>query len=461
VAVVQSPATWAGFAVLAVGGLMILLVRRDPATDDGAFVELTGRFGSMQDWVAFRYESWSGRLLPEALIYALSSASIRWWRVISLVSLTATLLLLLAYLRLLVPSLVYRRRLPLLVLVAGGLLFVMNDAVLRAGALWVTGAMNYAWMVPLVLAGLYPLAHLAARHRWPAAWALIGAALCVPLAASSQEQLGAVMVGAAVLSAAFLLWREHRSRVLTRASTLGIALFALLPAAGFAVLMAAPGNARRMATDTAVWLPDFWTTPVAERLNFATRFVVDQLVNQSGLALALIWAAAAMVVVLRGIRDRWDRAALVVALVGLMTLPLRGLTSSQVVFALHGGWKERIDGSLPTVVLGFWILLLVATALLPLLVFRSGFGATLSVGVVAAMLSIVVMTQSASMYASGPRVMFVPTVMLLAVGLALLTHCLLLKERAFCWAAVAVTVVAGVQCVNLTNLLLTTTGAQG
>jgi hypothetical protein len=64
--------------------------------------------------------------------------------------------------------------------------------------------------------------------------------------------------------------------------------------------MAAPGNARRMATDAAVWLPDFWTTPVAERLGLATWFVVDHLVNQSGLALALIWSAAAMVVLLRG-----------------------------------------------------------------------------------------------------------------------------------------------------------------
>src|SRR5690349_12723137 len=71
VALVRSRATWAGLAVLAVAGLMIFLVRREPGTDDAAFVEYTGRFGSIQDWVAFRYESWSGRLLPEALIYAL------------------------------------------------------------------------------------------------------------------------------------------------------------------------------------------------------------------------------------------------------------------------------------------------------------------------------------------------------------------------------------------------------
>lgn len=433
-------ATAAAAAVTVAFVFLLSRVTRMPGTDDYAFAEHIAQFPSAWAWISERYATWSGRVVPEAWLYVYSGAPLWWWQVTA-----AVLTLLFLALLLGIAALVDPRALSApVILVSGGLLFLMDDTVLHGGYLWVTGAMNYFWAVPFALAAIYPMLRLYLRDDAPRPWILMVAALSGLVAAVSSEQVGAVL---AVLFAVALVDRLLvAARGGSRRNAAAVGMLFTFALAGFLVLMLAPGNALRSEFDAEYWLPEFFEVPLSTRLHSAVRFVVDGLVNRTGVALPAIWMALLTIALRRQGESPLMRGAVgLTALTGLALTVLHPLNAGNRLFDLKATWRAPLDGWIDSAVLVMWILILVATALSPLLLLRSYGGWLLSLLIAAGIASLAVITTSASMYASGPRVVFIPSLLLLLCfyGLFLIaTRKSTLLRRA---GTVAVVVIAVVQ----------------
>jgi hypothetical protein len=431
--------------IVAAYAYLLREVHRVPGTDDFAFAKNIEPFDSLIAWVSHRYETWSGRLLPEVWLYLYTTAPLNLWRLTTLILVAAFVATLVAYSRLLRP-----RTGPAAdasaALLAGALLFLMDAGVLRGGFTWVTGSMNYFWLVPFALVGFYPFAHYAARGRLPHPVVTVAAGVSAAVAACSAEQVGAVLV---VLMVVVTIDRavSARREGVPLAGPMVLAGISLAAVAAFLVLMLAPGNSKRSIRDAELWLPDFFTTPGPERFEYAVRFVTDGLANHTGLALPLVWALVTLILVRRRTRDGLSLAALGVSLTGLALTAIRPLESGVVFFDLHAVWKSVPQEPVPALVLMLWIAVLLATAFLPLAVLRNRMGGFLTLLILGAYASLAAISLSASMYASGPRVMFVPTMFLLLGGFVLFWRTFPLRERTGTAALALLLLIAAAQFV--------------
>lgn len=389
-----------------------LAVQRIPGGDDYIFARDSAPFDTVFAWVAHRYEIWSGRIFPEAFLYFFSPAPLALWKLVTILLFVAFVALLYAYLRLCVPAAPWQRNV-MMVLVACALLFLLDAGTVTSGAFWVTGSMNYFWLIPFALAAFYPVARFALRGRLPPWYVSAIAFVSGFVAASSQEQIGAVLLVLVVIALGRQIARAVRARATRDAHLWYFGALTAVVLAGFVILMLAPGNSLRMAVDALVWRPDYYTTPFAERLHYGLRFVVDALVNRGGVALASVWTLLLVAVAVKARRNRWDVVVIVIGALGLTTVAMRALATSAPLFDFYATWKPTIPGVLPYVVLIFWTALLVLTSVAPAMVFRNQRGVFFSLLLLAALAAVAVITQSASMYASGPRILFVPSMLML------------------------------------------------
>jgi len=430
----------AAAAVAIAFAFILSRVTRLPGTDDFTFAQHIAQFPSLVAWVSDRYATWSGRIVPEAWLYVYSSAPLWLWQITSLLLTLAFLFILLR-----IAALFDERAwsAPVIV-VSGGLLFLMDDTVLHGGYFWVTGAMNYFWAVPFALAAAYPVIRLYARRPAPRAWLVIASSIGGLVASVSSEQTGAVLV---VLLGLILIDRivaVRRGADRYHAWITAIVFVASL--AGFLVLMLAPGNALRSEFDAQYWLPEFFQVPFPVRLHSSVRFVVDGLVNRSGVALPALWIALLTLYLrVRPSRSFAHHAVALTAVAGLALTLLRPLHPGQRLFDLKAAWRAPLEGPIDTVILAMWIALLIATAVAPALLLRSYGGLLASLLVFAAIASLAVITTSASMYASGPRVLFVPSLLILLGFYGLFLSATRDDARLRQWASVSVALIAAAE----------------
>lgn len=444
-----------GVVVAATIGLF-LSARRVVGTDDFHFAKDIAQYATLSEWVAHRYEIWSGRIVPEAAIYLYTSAPLIWWQLTSVVLFLGFVGMLVAYHRLLHPTDAVRRLAPV-VLTAAFVLFLAGGGAVRGGMLWVTGAMNYFWLVPFALAGMYPVAFVYARGRCPRWWVTAGAVVCAAVAAVSAEQVSAVMLVLLVVAVVDRAVVSQRTGTPRRADVGVLALLLLATAGAFAVLMGAPGNDIRTVIDARNWLPDYFDTPFVERVGYGVRFVVDGLVNLTGLVLPLLWSVLLVALARRDRRERWDlwdRGAAGLLALALAVSAARYLSGAHVVFDLHSGWKVPSGGLSSALVLAFWLVVLAGTAIAPLVLLRDRLGAALTLMVLGAYASLVAITLSPSMYASGPRVVFIPVTILVLVGFALFFVAFRVGERRTWWVVAAAAVPAVLQLGYLVDRML-------
>lgn len=170
--------------------LLIFFVERKSGGDDVYFAQLVQDYPTLYEWLHYRYHAWSARLLPETFMYYLSAAPLRYWKIITVISFFATGLMLLQYYKLVryirQSKRYYMDDLTVYVFI-GLFFFLMGLSVFAESILWVTGAMNYMWLVPLLLAALYPVVSLVIRGNLPNLFITIPSVVLSGLVAASSE----------------------------------------------------------------------------------------------------------------------------------------------------------------------------------------------------------------------------------------------------------------------------------
>ncbi|KQM80354.1 DUF6056 family protein [Xylophilus sp. Leaf220] len=249
------------------------------------------------EYVAHRYQIWSGRFLIDSTTVAMVQ-SVMLWRVVT-TAMTALLFGMLAYYLGAV-----RRPLQMAMLCAG--LFLIDAEVARPAFWWMTGSFNYAWPLALATVALLPFS----RPDLPRRVFL----LTVPAAvyACNHEQVGLLLLGLETVLAVWW-WRQGRLRGLHLVQ-MAVGVVSLL------TVLLAPGTSSRFGVHTTYWFPQYLQLDLVERVFSGFQLAFGH-VFAAGNAVTFLLALALLGVVWLRTRDLVDRA-LAVAPVLLFSLPM-------------------------------------------------------------------------------------------------------------------------------------------
>lgn len=207
-----------------------------PGSDDASFAAVL-KHGSLMDFIAHRYNAWSGRIMLDTINVVTIRYALFWQ-----IGIPLTFLLLCYQVYRLTLS---RLASPWLGVLAVAMLMLMLDAeVNRWGSWWVTGFYNY--LLPATL-GLFAFRCVLQKALHSNAYRL----LAVPsvMVACQQEQVAVCLLLALLVLAGYRLMLRHSARMDFMILTAGTV--------GAGLLFLTPGNRVRLDTEIHTWMPGF------------------------------------------------------------------------------------------------------------------------------------------------------------------------------------------------------------
>lgn len=385
---------------------LLFFVHRLAGTDDVVFPEQIAPYESIQAWTAYRYAHWSGRIFPEIFVYIFSTAPLILWKLATFLVYVTTSFSLYALYKLWPPTVSRRRDLTIFTVVLC-FPFVLNPGVLFHSTFWVTGSMNYFWVTPFLLTGFYPLAYFAIHKHMPSLAITVLALVCAIIAASSQEQAGAVLVAASfIFSLSSLLAKKVRKAMLYPLVFCSIILIAFL------VQFLAPGNYVRIEAEVARWLPDLHSLSLGERALHSLRWTFDALINHIGILLASLCITLLALFIRKPTKDRSDTVFMVMLGGICAILLIKGFGTIHVLYEFYPTWKPALPSALASFILIPWSLALLIVAAAPSILYRSSRGYLISLLILACFGATLIVTFSPTVYISGLRTLFMPSLLL-------------------------------------------------
>lgn len=396
---------------------LLLLNDRIPGSDDTVFQTQILPYPDVFSWIVDRYYTWSGRIFSEAFVYLFSPAPFYLWQIATLGIFALFVGMLFAYSQLLGKKQTNNQRNLLLVL-AFSLPFIMNHHVLAEGGLWMTGSMVYFWTSTLGLVAFYPVAYYILKQKKPH-WLISSVGILSALvAASSQEQVGAVLLG---LTIAFLIYHIKTSGKIPRY----IIVFGLVIGTSLLISLLAPGNTARLEAETATWLPDFQTTPILERVQYGYRWLLEAFINHGGFLLITSWVSMAALFAYRSNKTILDNFFIFTFLLASVLTLASSSELLSPLFTFYASWKPSISQPLVSLNLLPWSLVLLCTVIAPLFLFpKKNYGYFISLIFTASLAAAIVLLLSPTMYASLWRSFFVPSVLLIIAAYLLMDRAL-------------------------------------
>lgn len=407
------------FIGLALFSILIILTGRLPKTDDTIFQHQILPYHTLFDWVIYRYQNWSGRIFPEAFVYIFSPAPIYFWKIVSIVTYAVFTVMIFLYYRLFDSHHNKQKDLTMLAL-AFCIPFLMHTDVLRFGIFWVTGSMNYFWIATLGLVGFYPIAYYVARHRL-AHWAVIALGMLASIIAScSQEQVGAILAG---LSFIFLIYELYMHKKKGSPLPMYLVIATLVIFVSFLIGIIAPGNAIRLRLETLHWLPDFYTIALPQHIEYGFRWFLEATINHSGFLLALSWGLLALLFIKKHNKTKLQNVITYLLVFFCLAIPLNVYSLVGHWFSFYAVWKPMLPNMLSYITFIPWSVAIMITIAAPIILFgKENKGRLISLLYLTAFASIGLLTMSPTMYASGWRTLFVPSVVLVLITYLLVSE---------------------------------------
>jgi hypothetical protein len=296
---------------------------------------------------------------------------------------------------------------------------LMDTHAFYDGTLWVTGAMNYSWITAFGLVAFYPVLFYVIRKTKPH-WAIttIGITSGI-IAASSQEQIGLSLSAISLIMIIYLFTNRNHHGV-KKIPFYALTFFGVF-AASFLFGILAPGNEVRLHAEVAHWLPDFYTIPLLEHVNYGYRWILDAIINHTGLLLIGSWIMTTGLFIKKQKKDKLDYIFMtMIAAFSLFALA-KGFSMTEYWTNFYATWKPQLPGLLSYAVFVPWTIALIVTILSPIVLYRkSAKGRLLSTLYCVAIASASAITLSPTVYASGVRTLYVPSMLILIILYTLL-----------------------------------------
>ena len=252
------------------------------------------------EYLAWRYQTWVGRMAGEALVYLTFREGVWFWRVVN-----ACMMVLLpaGVLRLGCKSVGYRSygdfldqnreknaiwgiRYPVLML-AGYLL--MNVMTVGYAAIWMNGSIFYTWSFTAGIWAMMPLADLVFDTGCFSWKQMFYALPCSVIAAMSIEQMGAVLLAFEVLT--LIAFFRQGKTMPGEGQTVCLIVQLAVTAICFGLLFHAPGNEVRVASEIATWMPGYADLTLSEHLFLVMQWLFSSFAKENRLFFVGIWIA--------------------------------------------------------------------------------------------------------------------------------------------------------------------------
>ncbi len=284
-------------------GVAFFLVLRGVELSDGddTYFYYYARSMGFFEYLSWRYQTWVGRMAGETLVYLVFRSNIWLWRFLN-----ACMMVLLpaGVLRLGCKASGYRDysaflagkdgwisplsdiRYPLFMLVG---YLLMNVMTVGYAAIWMNGSIFYTWTFTAGIWAMMPLADAVFGTGGFSAWQLLYALPCSVVAAMSIEQMGAVLLAFEVLAFVALVL-SGKAGTEKKAVSCILVQFAVT-AICFALLFHAPGNAVRVETEIATWMPGYREMTFGEHVFLVAQWLLSSFAKENRMLFVLIWTA--------------------------------------------------------------------------------------------------------------------------------------------------------------------------
>ncbi len=237
--------------IFAVVQIVYHMIMREPEASDAMwFFRHQLDTLSMKEYLITRYETWSSRLLIEAVL-VLVSRNIFLWKILDSVC-----WVFLAWSMIwLFPK---EQRKTVSVLVTGFLLIYPMWDLRTAG--WIATSVNYTWPLALGVFSLHGTVRAFYKQSTPVfLWPLYAAAA---LYGANMEQMAAVLLTINLCAVLYCVLEKTSVRIY------GSALIGLvIAAAEFIFILACPGNAARKSQEIINWMPNFGSFHLLDKLS--------------------------------------------------------------------------------------------------------------------------------------------------------------------------------------------------
>lgn len=401
---------------LSLFSLLVILAGRVAGTDDSIFQKLVTQYPTVFDWVSERYATWSGRIFSEGFVYIFNIIPLFIYKIVSILMYLLFIFSFYMYYRLF--SVKRSREKDILMLACAALMpYLLSISVFAPGVLWVTGSMNYFWIATIGSIGLYPTIKLVV-NRADVSWKKITFGILLSMVAiTSQEQVGAVMVGLSLIFLVHILNDFRRKNSVYQVSGLWKILVTCIGyLTAFIISIRAPGNALRLKSEINYWQPDFNSVPLMHRIEYDYRWVLEAFVNHSGFILIGIWLAMLFLIIRKKRHDFVDLLTTFVIGAATIILLAKGHKSVGYWTTFYAQWNTPLPSKSLYLILGVWGIVIFVTILMPIVVYRRQIkGYMVSLLLSAALASTALMCFSPTMYASGWRTLYVPSFILCIV----------------------------------------------
>lgn len=398
--------------------ILTVLNHRADFTDDVVFPIQILPYETVLDWITYRYHEWSGRIFSEAFVYIFAKLPFFLWQLIAVAMYAVSSVFLFMFYRLFSTTQSSTKDY-VMAIAALGLPFLMHTSVFADGAVWMTGSIVYVWMTTLALVALYPIFSYVKSGKLPKLVFIIAGVIAAIIATGSQEQVGAVLLGLTLLLLGYNVFTWiHKNQV---KFPWYLVIMFLIIAIAFTVSVLAPGNKIRVDQETIRWLPDFYATPLLERLHYGYRWLIEAFINHTGYLLVLVWGLMAALLIKKPSIRLFDKAVASLLVVLIIFTLSHGIEPLKVLFEFSATWKPDLSNRILAFNVIPWGLVLITTALVPLLIFpKKKLGYFLAILFFAAVAAATIITISPTLYASGWRSVFVSSVILVVIAYLLL-----------------------------------------
>ena len=257
------------FIILLVAMIILHRSIRMIPGDDIWFSQQSQQY-SFLEYILWRYESWTGRISAESVLYFLFKDGGFLWSVINPI-----VILLFAYSikRIIIGRTSNNRKNNVLInwIICFGWLYI-NKNMLKESMFWMTGSIVYLWTVTAGLIAIIPFKD-ALMGEYKKRFSVLYIS-CAIFACLGQEQVALVITTFALVINIHIAIRDKRIYKL-------LILETIIIIASTIILFIAPGNYVRVHSETNTWLPNYPFYSIWEFGFYGMQWFLNSIVNSS------------------------------------------------------------------------------------------------------------------------------------------------------------------------------------
>lgn len=378
-----------------------LLIRSDyqDGGDDLFFKQSASQY-STTEFISYRYQNWSGRIIPDTLSLWFNNQPKIIWVFFNSIAITAMAFLLWQYLNLFNPK--TKKHSGYLLLIFFSFLF-LDKSIFEPSFIWLTGSLNYLWPTLIGLITFYPFLFFLIKKKIPKnIFLFITISI---LSGLMTEQVSLALLGFMFLSFFYFILSHQRLPI----SLVAISLFTVI---GSAILFLAPGNQIRYQSETNHNFPGFDSLSLANHISISFYWIINKMVNFLPLPLALIFSLLGTI----NLQQKQHRT------ISIFSLAIAFILLIKFLFRLNCPiYPITSDNILSVVNLLKYLITITSLSIIPYLIVKTNINHKfiyLSLFSFSLILMFIV-TLSPTLDASGSRTIFLPGMLYLLLGLFL------------------------------------------